>query len=74
MFDNAVKGQDYFIVTLFGDFDSQPMLEILPVLTHYPIYSEGDGYLIFDLNQPKELRSIMPDSRSPPGLHHHAFL
>ncbi len=52
-FENAIKGQDYFVVTLFGDFDSQPILKSY-LYDHYQVYSEGDGYLIFNLNQPLE--------------------
>jgi hypothetical protein len=52
MFENAVKGQDYFVVTLFGDFDAQPLLKAY-LNDHYPIYAQGDGYLIFDLTQRK---------------------
>ncbi len=52
LFDQAVKGQEYFVVTLFGDFDSQPILESY-LYDHFPVYSQGDGYLIFDLTQSK---------------------
>jgi 4-amino-4-deoxy-L-arabinose transferase-like glycosyltransferase len=51
-FENAVKGQEYFVVTLFNDLDSQPMLKAY-LYDHFPIYSQGDGYLIFDLTQSK---------------------
>jgi hypothetical protein len=50
-FENEVIGQDYFVVTLFSDFDSQPMLKAY-LYDHYPIYAEGDGYLIFNLTNP----------------------
>jgi 4-amino-4-deoxy-L-arabinose transferase-like glycosyltransferase len=52
-FENAVKGQEYFVVTLFNDLDSQPLLKA-HLFDHFSIYSQGDGYLIFDLTQPKE--------------------
>jgi 4-amino-4-deoxy-L-arabinose transferase-like glycosyltransferase len=51
-FENATIGQDYFVVTLFNDFNAQPMLKTY-LYDHYPIYAEGDGYLIFDLTQPR---------------------
>lgn len=51
-FENAVKGQDYFVVTLFNDFDAQPLLKAY-LYDHFPIYSQGDGYLVFDITQPK---------------------
>lgn len=50
-FEQAVKGQSYFIVTLFGAFDAQPILKSY-LYDHYPIYQKGDGFLIFDLTQP----------------------
>jgi hypothetical protein len=51
-FENAVKGQEYFVVTLFGDFNAQPMLKSY-LLENYPVYAEGDGYLIFNLTRSK---------------------
>ncbi len=51
MFDKAISGQEYFIVTLFNDFNALPMLKTY-LYDHYPIYAQGDGYLIFDLTQP----------------------
>jgi 4-amino-4-deoxy-L-arabinose transferase-like glycosyltransferase len=50
-FENAIIGQDYFVVTLMNDFNTQPMLKSY-LYDHYPIYAEGDGYLIFNLTQP----------------------
>jgi hypothetical protein len=52
LFDKAISGQEYFIVTLFNDFNSLPMLGAY-LYDHYPIYAEGDGFLIFDLTQPR---------------------
>jgi 4-amino-4-deoxy-L-arabinose transferase-like glycosyltransferase len=52
-FDNAVIGQDYFVVTLMNDFNAQPMLKTY-LYDNYPVYAEGDGYLIFNLTRPKE--------------------
>ncbi len=52
-FDKATQGQEYFIVTMFNDFNALPMLKSY-LYEHYPIYGEGDGYLIFDLTQPLE--------------------
>ena len=53
LFENTIIGQDYFVVTLMNDFNAQPMLKTY-LYDHYHIYAEGDGYLIFDLTQPKE--------------------
>jgi Dolichyl-phosphate-mannose-protein mannosyltransferase len=52
LFKEATGGQDYFIVTLFNQFDSQPLLKAY-LYDHYPIYAQGSGYLIFDLTQYK---------------------
>jgi 4-amino-4-deoxy-L-arabinose transferase-like glycosyltransferase len=52
LFETATKGQEYFVVTLMGDFNAQPMLKSY-LYDHYPIYAQGDGYLIFDLTQPR---------------------
>jgi 4-amino-4-deoxy-L-arabinose transferase-like glycosyltransferase len=51
-FENAVKGQEYFVVTLFNDFDAQTMLKAY-LYDHFPSDSQGDGFLIFDLTQSK---------------------
>jgi hypothetical protein len=52
LFENTTKGQDYFVVTMMSEFNALPMLKSY-LYDHYPIYAEGDGYLIFDLTQPK---------------------
>lgn len=52
LFKNATGGEDYFIVTLFDQFNAQPLLKAY-LYDHFSIYAEGDGYLIFDLTQPK---------------------
>jgi len=49
-FDAQTKGQDYFLVTLLNDFASQPALYD-HLFAHYP-YESGDGYYLFDLNNP----------------------
>jgi hypothetical protein len=52
LFNKAVGGQDYFIVTMFNQFDAQPLLKSY-LYDHYAIYTENEGYLIFNLTQPK---------------------
>jgi 4-amino-4-deoxy-L-arabinose transferase-like glycosyltransferase len=45
---DAIEGQDLFLITDFVEFESQP--EVKANLSDtFPIYDEGDGYLIFDL-------------------------
>jgi hypothetical protein len=53
LFEKGISGEDYFIVTLFNDFNALPMLKTY-LYKHYPIYAQGDGYLIFDLTKPLE--------------------
>ncbi len=51
LFKNATAGQDYFVVTLFPNFEAQTLLKTY-LYNHYPIYGQGEGYLIFDLTRP----------------------
>jgi 4-amino-4-deoxy-L-arabinose transferase-like glycosyltransferase len=47
-FLERTTGMDYFLISSFNQADQQPMLvEYLD--GHYPVYSQGDGYIIFDL-------------------------
>ena len=47
-FLERTAGTDYFLVTSFNQLDQQPMLADY-LETHYPVYSQGDGYIIYDL-------------------------
>ncbi len=51
-FKEQTAGMDYFLVTLFGDLDNQPDLKAM-LYDHYPIFQQGDGYVLFDLRHPK---------------------
>jgi 4-amino-4-deoxy-L-arabinose transferase-like glycosyltransferase len=46
-----LTGYDYFLVTLFNEYERQPELQAL-LESNYPVFSEGPGYLIFDLRHP----------------------
>ena len=48
-FDEITAGQDYFLVTAFGQLDKQP--ELKQILDGYPIAAEGDGYVLYDLRK-----------------------
>lgn len=49
-FAKRIEGKDYFLITAFNQYNSQPNLQ--QVLTeNYPILQQGSGYLIFDLRQ-----------------------
>ncbi len=51
LFEEMIQGQDYFLVTLLNQFNNQPGLERL-LYENYPIFAQGDGYIIFDLHKP----------------------
>jgi hypothetical protein len=52
-FANRTAGMDYFLVTDFGEYEKQDGLrEILS--NNYPIYAQGDEFIIYDLNQKLE--------------------
>ncbi len=44
-----IAGKDYFIVANFADFKKQPLLQAR--LAEYPIFAQGDGYVIYDLQK-----------------------
>jgi hypothetical protein len=50
-FENRAGGRSYFLITAFGQYRDQPDLQEL-LEERYPVYAEGDGYLIFDLEHP----------------------
>jgi 4-amino-4-deoxy-L-arabinose transferase-like glycosyltransferase len=52
-FREKTTGMDYFLVTMFSEFDAQPDLKN-ELTTKYPVLSEGDGYTLFDLRHPKQ--------------------
>jgi hypothetical protein len=52
-FDNKAGNKDFFLVTMKNQFNKQPELQQL-LYNNFPVYSEGDGYLIFDLRNPYE--------------------
>ena len=49
-FEARAKGYDYFLVTLMGEFENQTLLK-QKLFDQFPLASEGDGYLLFDLRQ-----------------------
>lgn len=46
-FANIASKKDLFVVTDFNDLNRQPFLK--QKLAQYPIFAEGDGYVIYDL-------------------------
>lgn len=59
MFEERIAGKDYFVVTMFAELDSQPVVKEL-LYSNYAIFEEGDEYVIFDLNQ-----KISPETELP---------
>jgi hypothetical protein len=51
LFNQYSSKMRYFLVTDFDEFNRQPELEER-LVNSYPISSQGDGYLIFDLKNP----------------------
>jgi hypothetical protein len=51
LFNRFASRMSYFLVTDFEEFDRQPELKER-LFSFYPVSSEGDGYLIFDLKNP----------------------
>lgn len=50
-FQAITAGKDLFLVTAFGQLDGQP--ELKKILSGYAVAAEGDGYVLYDLHQPK---------------------
>jgi hypothetical protein len=46
-----VEGKDYFLVTAFGEYDSQA--EFKKMMTDaFPVLEQTDDYIIYDLKHP----------------------
>ena len=50
-FENLVRNKSYFLVTDFDELKKQPDLKTR--LQSYPVYAENDGYIIYQLRNPK---------------------
>jgi len=53
LFNRYSSKMHYFLVTDFDEFNRQPELKER-LFNSYAVYSQGDGYLIFDLKSPKQ--------------------
>lgn len=50
-FASLTEGRQYFLVTAFSELDAQP--ELKQILTeHYPVFAEGNGFVVYDLQNP----------------------
>jgi hypothetical protein len=48
-FTDLTTGEDYFLVTAFGQLDQQPNLK--KILAEYPIAAQGDGFVLYNLHR-----------------------
>jgi 4-amino-4-deoxy-L-arabinose transferase-like glycosyltransferase len=46
-FDEIIAGNDYFLVTAFGQLNQQPALK--KILDEHPVVDQGDGFILYDL-------------------------
>jgi hypothetical protein len=53
LFERYASRMNFFLVTDLDEFSRQPELRER-LFSSYPISSEGDGYLIFDLKHPTQ--------------------
>jgi 4-amino-4-deoxy-L-arabinose transferase-like glycosyltransferase len=54
-FQSMTAGKTYFLVTALSEFDAQPQLKDL-LNRKYPIFFQGNGFVIYDLVHPLESR------------------
>jgi hypothetical protein len=50
-FSEITVGDGYFLVTAFGQLEGQP--ELKKILDGYTVAAQGEGYILYDLGQPK---------------------
>ena len=50
-FETKIQGSKYFLITLIGELDAQPMLKSI-LFDHYSLLHEGNDYILFDLSKP----------------------
>jgi len=51
LFIKRTVGMDFFLISSFSQLELQPNLAEY-LASHFPIYSQGDGYIIYDLRAP----------------------
>ncbi len=51
-FKQETGGKDFFLITDFDELNKQPQVKQL-LADNYPVYRQGDGYLVYDLRSPK---------------------
>jgi hypothetical protein len=46
-----IQNRKYFLVTDMTEYDQQPELKAM-LTANYPVYDQGQGYIIYDLLHP----------------------
>jgi 4-amino-4-deoxy-L-arabinose transferase-like glycosyltransferase len=59
LFKEQVEGKDYFLVTAFGEFDSQAEFKDM-INSAFPVLEKTDDYIIYDLKHPLPAGSTAP--------------
>jgi Dolichyl-phosphate-mannose-protein mannosyltransferase len=54
-FKHDTAGKKYFLVTMFGELDQEPAVKNL-LYKNYPIFAQGQYYVIFDLQHPLQTK------------------
>jgi hypothetical protein len=49
-FKQETAGKDFFLITDFAELDDQPQVKAM-LAENYPVYRQGDDYLIYDLRE-----------------------
>lgn len=50
-FAQDTAGKQYFLVTMFGEFNNQPVIKDI-LNSHYPVFAQTDEFVIYDLQHP----------------------
>jgi 4-amino-4-deoxy-L-arabinose transferase-like glycosyltransferase len=54
-FQDRLAGKQYFVVTQLKNFVAQPEIRNY-LITHYPVFAQGKGYIIYDLAHPRPVK------------------
>lgn len=56
LFNETIKGMDYFLITAFGELEKQPYIKDT-LVNNYEVLDSSSDFVIFDLNAPLEEQS-----------------
>jgi hypothetical protein len=57
-FHEITQGKDYFLVTAYSELEAQPQLK--EILQNYPVFVQGNGFTIYDLDHPLGTKGSTP--------------